>query len=53
MQALDNGRKCIREECAISGTAETWAPLDLKKDQAKLTGKGCSLERIIKPYLAM
>lgn len=39
-QALDNGRKRIREECATLGTAESWEPLDLKKDQPKLSGKG-------------
>jgi len=36
---LGEGRKHIREECATLGTAETWAPYDLRNDQPKLSGK--------------
>lgn len=39
VQALNEGRKKIREECATLGTAETWEPFDLRKDQPKLTGE--------------
>lgn len=45
-EALDNGRKRIREECAISGTAETWEPLDLKTDQPKLSAVILQMESL-------
>ena len=38
MQALSDSRFHIREQCATSGTAERWTPLDLSEDKAQLAG---------------
>lgn len=38
-QALRDSQEHIQVQCATSGTAESWNPLDLSEDRVQLVGK--------------
>ena len=37
-QTLADSRDHIQDQCATSGTAESWNPLDLSEDKVQLVG---------------